>query len=116
MLKSIGRILRPALVLLVVFVILGIAGVAYQGVRTLQRLTAVEAERDQWQEPAAILRHLDLKEGSVVVDLGSGAGYFALKLSDAVGATVFSMRAIALETTVTAIRATTIDSSFSTTA
>jgi predicted methyltransferase len=78
-------VLRPALVLLAVFLIVGIGGVAYQGIRTLQQLTAVEADRDQWQRPAEVIRPLNLKDGSVVVDLGSGAGYFALRLSDAVG-------------------------------
>ena len=51
----------------------------------LNRLDAVEAERDQWQRPGDVLRALDLRPGDTVVDLGSGAGYFALKLSQAVG-------------------------------
>ena len=79
------KFLRPALVLLAVFVVVGIAGVAYQGVQTLQRLTFVEADRDRWQRPADIIRALDVKDGNVVVDFGSGSGYFTLKLSDAVG-------------------------------
>ena len=57
----------------------GLAGVAYQGIRTLQRLKAVEAERDQWQHPADIVQALNLKAGDSVVDFGAGAGYFALK-------------------------------------
>jgi ubiquinone/menaquinone biosynthesis C-methylase UbiE len=57
----------------------------YSGINTLQRLEAVESERDQWQRPADILRALDLREGNVVLDLGSGAGYFALKLSPVLG-------------------------------
>jgi predicted methyltransferase len=79
-------LLRPALVLLAVFVIVGFAGVAFQGVRTVQMLTRVEAERDQWQHPGDVILALHLNKGSVVVDFGSGAGYFSLKLSDAVGA------------------------------
>jgi predicted methyltransferase len=63
----------------------GLAGVAYQGIRTLQRLKAVEAERDQWQHPAEIVQALNLKTGDSVVDFGAGAGYFALKLADTVG-------------------------------
>src|SRR5262245_29276821 len=86
MLKGIATVLRPALVLLAIFLIFGIAIVAYQGIRTLQQLSAVEAERDQWQRPADVIQALSLKIGRVVVDLGSGAGYFSLKLSDAVGA------------------------------
>jgi ubiquinone/menaquinone biosynthesis C-methylase UbiE len=52
---------------------------------TLQRLKVVEAERDRWQRPTDILRALDLREGSVVADLGSGAGYFTVKISPLVG-------------------------------
>jgi predicted methyltransferase len=85
LLKRIFSFLRPALVLVVVFLGVGLAGVAYQGLRTLQRLRAVEAERDQWQRSADIIRELNLKNGNVVIDFGSGAGYFALKLSDVVG-------------------------------
>jgi predicted methyltransferase len=59
--------------------------VLYSGISTLQRLEVVESARDQWQRPLDVLRALDLREGDTVVDLGSGAGYFALKLSAAVG-------------------------------
>ena len=83
--KSLSSVLRPALVLLALFLIFGIGGVLYQGIRTLQQLTVVEAERDHWQRPDDIIRTLNLKEGSTVVDFGSGAGYFALKLSSTVG-------------------------------
>ena len=59
--------------------------VLYSGINTLQQLEVVESERDQWQRPLDILRALDVREGDTVVDLGSGAGYFVLKLSPAVG-------------------------------
>jgi predicted methyltransferase len=85
MLKSIFSFLRPVLVLVAVFMGVGVAGVGFQGIRTLQRLTAVEAERDLWQRPSDIIRALDLKSGNVVVDFGAGAGYFSLKLSEVVG-------------------------------
>ena len=52
---------------------------------TLDRLNVVEAERDRWQRPAEVLRALGLSPGSTVVDLGSGAGYFTLKLAAVVG-------------------------------
>jgi predicted methyltransferase len=84
-LKRIFSFLRPVLVLVAVFMGVGLAGVGFQGIRTLERLTAVEAERDQWQRPADIVRALNLKPGDVVVDFGAGAGYFSLKLSDVVG-------------------------------
>jgi SAM-dependent methyltransferase len=78
-------LLRPALVLLAVFFVVGCAGLAYESIRTIQQLKTVEAERDLWQRPNDIIQVLDVKAGGTVVDFGSGAGYFALKLSDAVG-------------------------------
>lgn len=58
---------------------------AYAALNTISRLNAVEAERDQWQRPSDVVRALDLRSGNVVVDLGCGAGYFALKLTAPVG-------------------------------
>jgi predicted methyltransferase len=77
-----GRLL---LFLLSAIAVLGAMYVLYSGVNTLRILDVVEAERDQWQRPSAVLRALDLHEGNVVADLGSGAGYFTLKLSPVVG-------------------------------
>jgi predicted methyltransferase len=57
----------------------------YSALRTISRLNAIEAERDRWQRPLDVLQALALKPGDVVVDLGSGSGYFTLKLSTAVG-------------------------------
>ena len=57
-----------------------------QAVGTLQTLTRVERERDTWQRPDEILRHLQLAPGNTVVDLGSGAGYFSLKIAPRVAA------------------------------
>src|SRR3989442_1042880 len=82
--SSISSLLRPALVLLAVFLVVGFGGIGYQGLRTLQKLTVVEADRDQWQRPADVIRSLNVTDGSIVVDFGSGAGYFTLRLSDAV--------------------------------
>jgi ubiquinone/menaquinone biosynthesis C-methylase UbiE len=76
---------RLALFLLSAIVIFVTMYVLYSGINTLQRLELVESERDQRQRPADVLRALDLREGNVVADLGSGAGYFALKLSPVVG-------------------------------
>ena len=59
----------------------------YSFTSTLHQLDAIESERDQSQRPLDVVRTLDLREGNTVVDLGSGAGYFALKLSPAVGKT-----------------------------
>jgi predicted methyltransferase len=58
---------------------------AYGFLNTLDRLKVVEVERDQWQRPLDVLRALDLRRGNVVVDLGSGAGYFTLKMAPIVG-------------------------------
>jgi predicted methyltransferase len=68
---------------LLVLILVDVIG---QGLNTLDRLTFVEHERDTWQRAPAIIGQLNLHKGSRVVDLGSGAGYFALKLSAAVGA------------------------------
>jgi ubiquinone/menaquinone biosynthesis C-methylase UbiE len=48
-------------------------------------LKVVESERDRWQRPSDVIEALKLKQGNAVADVGSGAGYFALKLSRAVG-------------------------------
>jgi SAM-dependent methyltransferase len=77
--------LRIVLVLLGILLFFIALNVSSQAVGTLHELIRVEAERDQWQRPDEVLRALDLKPGNVVVDLGSGAGYFALKISKSVG-------------------------------
>jgi len=59
--------------------------VLYSAIGTLRQLEEVESERDQWQRPGEVLQALALQPGNVVADLGSGAGYFALKLSPIVG-------------------------------
>jgi ubiquinone/menaquinone biosynthesis C-methylase UbiE len=56
-----------------------------QGSAALTRLGAVEDERDKWQSADQVLRALDLKNGSVVGDVGCGSGYFTIRLSSAVG-------------------------------
>ena len=76
---------RIAILLVCVFFVGPALFVGYQAVQTLRVLTRVERERDAWQRPSDILQRLNVKEGSVVVDLGCGAGYFALKLSPIVG-------------------------------
>ena len=78
-------IFRLALFVVCAILILLALNTLYAFTNTLNRLDAVESERDQWQRPADVLRALDLRPGNTVVDLGSGAGYFALKLSPVVG-------------------------------
>lgn len=67
-----------------VLILLGL-GTLYSFTNTLRRLDLIESERDQWQRPSDVLRALDLREGNTVADLGSGSGYFTLKLAPAVG-------------------------------
>lgn len=56
-----------------------------QGIQTLYALDRIENERNQWQRPTDVIQTLNLRQGSVVVDRGSGVGYFTLKLSPLVG-------------------------------
>jgi predicted methyltransferase len=65
--------------------ILILAYIIGQGITTLDRLALIEMERDEWQRAPEIIRQLMLHDGSRVADVGCGAGYFALKLSAAVG-------------------------------
>jgi predicted methyltransferase len=76
------RIIAP---LVLLFVIVPLLFVVEQASVTVHTLTQVELERDEWQRPVDVIQRLDLHAGNVVVDLGSGAGYFALKLAPAVG-------------------------------
>ena len=43
--------------------------------------------RDREEEPAKLMKALDLKPGQTVCDLGCGNGFYTLKLADAVGPT-----------------------------
>lgn len=42
-------------------------------------------DRDAWQQPARVVETLGIAPGDVVADLGSGGGYFAFRLAEAVG-------------------------------
>ena len=57
------------------------------GCTSLQRCAYEGFGRDEWQKPAEVIQALNLKPGSRVADLGSGSGYFTLRLADAVGPT-----------------------------
>jgi arsenite methyltransferase len=41
--------------------------------------------RDSWQLPEKVIESLEIPPGAVVVDLGSGGGYFSFRLAQAVG-------------------------------
>jgi SAM-dependent methyltransferase len=77
--------LRIALFLTFAVLVVVVLGTFYRTANTLRRLEVVEAERDGWQRPDDVVQALDLEAGKTGVDLGCGAGYFALKLSRAVG-------------------------------
>ena len=68
-------------ILTLLVVVVPVVFVLEEALRTLATLDRVERERDSWQRPDEILRQLDLHPGMTVVDLGSGAGYFALKIA-----------------------------------
>jgi SAM-dependent methyltransferase len=85
--RSTDKRLKFALWLIGGLLFLILLNVIGQGMNTLDRLTVVERERDSWQRAPAIIAELNLHDGSRVVDLGCGAGYFALKLGAAAGAT-----------------------------
>ncbi len=44
------------------------------------------ADRDAWQQPAALIAALGIREGAHVADVGAGSGYFVPHLARAVGA------------------------------
>jgi ubiquinone/menaquinone biosynthesis C-methylase UbiE len=68
-----------------------LAGPANEGYRTEQDRARVAANldgpsRDARQKPVELVRALEIKRGSAVVDLGTGVGYMLPYLSSAVGA------------------------------
>ena len=74
---------KIALFLVCAIAIFLVLNTLYSFAKTLNQLDVIESERDQWQRPVEVLRALDVREGYTVVDLGSGAGYFSLKISPA---------------------------------
>ena len=77
--------IRVFLFLTIVLTVIGGAVVLLQGIAALLQLGPIERERDSWQKPAEVLQALDLHQGTTVVDLGCGSGYFTLKLSPLLG-------------------------------
>src|SRR4051794_5653823 len=77
--KNTQRTIRIGALCLGGTALLALLHVFYQANSTLSQLEMVERERDQWQRRPRSF-------GSVVADLGCGAGYFALKLASATGA------------------------------
>src|SRR5262245_36589373 len=79
---------RSFLIRVIVFLaVVSLGYVAWEAALTLMRLEQVERERDTWQRPKEIIEALGVKTGDTAVDLGSGSGYFAIRLAAAVGRT-----------------------------
>jgi predicted methyltransferase len=99
---------RRSILVAIVLAAVALAFVAQQGIATLRALTVIERERDTWQRPAEVLAPLALAPGRTVVDLGSGAGYFALKMAPRVGSSgrVFAVDLRRLSLTFLWVRAT----------
>lgn len=58
-------------------------------VRLKRRLKAAVLSgprRDRWQQPQRVIDALGIKQGMRVADIGSGGGYFTMRLARAVGA------------------------------
>ena len=62
------------------------AAILVVGPTTLKRWAYEEPGRDRWQQPERVIEALAIEPSSVVADVGSGGGYFAFRLADAVGA------------------------------
>lgn len=77
--------LKLLLFVLFGFAVLFVMSTGYSALNTLSRLDFVEAQRDQWQRPADIMRALDLRPGAVVAEVGCGSGYFIMRMSPQVG-------------------------------
>ena len=67
--------------------LLFVLSTGYSALNTITRLDAVEADRDQWLQPAEVVQALGIRQGDIVAEVGCGSGYFALKLSSPVGKT-----------------------------
>ena len=55
------------------------------GCGSCKRFSYEGFSRDNWQQPERVIAALGLEPGDRVADLGSGSGYFTLRLSKAVG-------------------------------
>jgi ubiquinone/menaquinone biosynthesis C-methylase UbiE len=56
------------------------------GCAPLKRFSYEGFSRDSWQQPERVVAALGIQPGDRVADLGSGSGYFTLRLAPAVGA------------------------------
>jgi ubiquinone/menaquinone biosynthesis C-methylase UbiE len=56
------------------------------GCTSWKRCAYEGGSRDAWQQPERVIEALGIEPGDRVADLGSGSGYFTLRLASAVGA------------------------------
>jgi arsenite methyltransferase len=62
-------------------------GLLFAGCAQLKQCAYEGINRDDWQQPQKVIAALEIQAGAVIVDLGSGSGYFTLKLAEAAGPT-----------------------------
>jgi len=58
----------------------------------MPRLTRLKEERDAAGEPRKLVRLLGIKPGMTVADIGTGSGYYVVRLAPIVGPTGASLR------------------------
>jgi ubiquinone/menaquinone biosynthesis C-methylase UbiE len=61
------------------------AALAMTACTSMKRLSYEGGDRDEWQQPEAVIALLDIGPGDRVADLGAGSGYFSFRLAEAVG-------------------------------
>jgi arsenite methyltransferase len=59
--------------------------IAAPGCAAWKRCAYESSDRDAWQKPEAVVADLGIRAGDQVADLGSGSGYFTVRLARAVG-------------------------------
>ena len=66
---------------------LALLAVLATGCTALKQCAYEGFSRDEWQQPDRVIQALRIRPGSTIADLGSGSGYFTLRLANAVGPT-----------------------------
>lgn len=68
-----------------VVVVALVAAPLLAGCNPLKRRAYESSDRNEWQQPERVVEALGLRPGDRVADIGSGSGYFTLRLARAVG-------------------------------